>query len=162
VAARLKAHAPVRTAGAFLMVLPVGLGLAWVAMIVGHLASGATPTRVNQVVWPMDLVVAFPAMFWGGLWLWRRHPLGYLVGAVLLMKGGLLGVTLVINTCLATAFWGVPMDTAVPIYALGGLGGLALAIVYLRRVEPPASSEIGAGDPSASPARLGRMASRVV
>ena len=40
----------------------------------------------------MDLVVAFPAMFWGVLWLCRRQPLGYAVGlkviAILLAGGG--------------------------------------------------------------------------
>jgi hypothetical protein len=137
VAARLAAHAPARLAGAFLMALPVGLGLLWVVMIVSHLASGATPSRVNQVVWPMDLIVAFPAMFWGGLWLWRRQPLGYAVATVLLIKGGLLGVTLVVNTWLAATFWGVPPDPVVPVYALGGLGGLALAAQYLRSLERP-------------------------
>jgi len=76
VAARLSARMPVRLAAAFLMVLSTGLGLAWVAMIVSHLVNGATPSRINQVVWKMDLIVAFPAMFWGGVWLWRRHPLG--------------------------------------------------------------------------------------
>ena len=136
VAARFTARTPVRLAGGFLMVLPVGLGLAWVAMIVSHLVTGAAPSRVNQVVWPMDLIVAFPAMFWGGLWLWRRQPLGYLVAAVLLIEGGLLGVTLVVNTWLATTFWGASVDPAVPVYALGGLGGLALAAQYLRHLRP--------------------------
>src|SRR5919202_1689270 len=135
VAARFSAHAPIRVAGAFLMALPTGLGLLWIAMIIAHLASGATPNRVNQVVWPMDLIVAFPAMFWGGLWLWRRQPLGYTVATVLLIKGGLLGVTLVVNTWLASTFWGVAADPAVPAYAIGGLGGLALATQYLRNVE---------------------------
>ena len=136
VAARFSAKTPVRLAGGFLMVLAVGLGLAWLAMIVSHLASGATPSRVNQVVWPMDLIVAFPAMFWGGLWLWRRQPLGYLVAPVLLVKGGLLGVTLVVNTWLATSFWAAPPDPAMPVYAIGGLGGLALAVQCLRNLEP--------------------------
>ena len=154
VAARFSAHAPIRVAGAFLMALPTGLGLLWVAMIIAHLASGVTPNRVNQVVWPMDLIVAFPAMFWGGLWLWRRQPLGYLVAAVLLIKGGLLGVTLVVNTWLASTFWGVAADPAVPAYAIGGLGGLALAAQYLRHIEqrqplapsmaPPAGTPVAA------------------
>jgi hypothetical protein len=96
VAARFSARTPVRMAGAFLMVLPIGLGMAWVAAIVSDLSSGTTPTRVNQVVWPMDLIVAFPAMFWAGLWLWRRRALGYSVAGVLLIKSGLLGVTLAI------------------------------------------------------------------
>ncbi len=106
VAARFSARTPVRVASAFLMTLSLGLGLAWVAMIVSPLMSGSTPSRVSQVVWPMDLVVAFPAMFWGGLWLWRRQPLGYAVAVVLLIKAGLLGVTLVVNTWLGSTFWG--------------------------------------------------------
>src|ERR671926_438544 len=44
VAARLSTHAPVRAAGAFLTALPVGLGLAWAAMIVWHLVTGAAPS----------------------------------------------------------------------------------------------------------------------
>src|SRR5918912_1809783 len=149
VAARVSAHAPIRLAGAFLMALPTGLGLLWVAMIIAHLASGATPNRVNQVVWPMDLIVAFPAMFWGGLWLLRRQPLGYLVAAVLLVKGGMLGITLVVNTWLATTFWAASPDPAVPVYAIGGLGGLALAVQYMRKLEPcrtarPARAPVGA------------------
>lgn len=135
VARRFSARAPVRLAGGFLMALSVGLGLAWVTMIISHLASGTTPSRVNQVVWPMDLIVAFPAMFWGGLWLWRRRPLGYAVATVLLFKGGLLGVTLVVNTWLASTFWGMPPDPALPVYTIGGLGGLALAAHYLRSLK---------------------------
>jgi hypothetical protein len=75
-------------------------------------------------------------MFWGGLWLWRRRPLGYAMAPVLLLKGGLLGVTLVANTWLATTFWGVPADPALPAYAIGGLGGLALGAQYLRNLQP--------------------------
>ena len=138
VAERFGSGAPVRAAGAFLMVLPLGLGMAWVSMIVAALAGGQMPKRVDQVVWPMDLIVAFPAMFWAGLWLWRRQPLGYVVAAVLLVKGGLLGVTLVINTWIAATFWGAAADPAVPVYALGGLGGLALAVRYLRHLRPDA------------------------
>src|SRR5438445_11381574 len=106
-------------------------------MIVSHLASGTTPSRVERVVWPMDLVVAFPAMFWGGLWLWRRQPLGYAVAVVLLIKAGLLGVTLVVNTWLGSTFWGVAPDPAVPVYAIVGLRGLALAVQCCRTPDPP-------------------------
>ena len=143
VAARFSARTPVRVASAFLMTLSLGLGLAWVSMIVSHLTSGATPSRVSQVVWPMDLVVAFPAMFWGGVWLWRRQPLGYAVATVLLIKGGLLGLTLVVNTWLAST-WGRRPGGAGP--AIGGLGGVAPAAVPpqsardRRRCVPEASA----------------------
>jgi hypothetical protein len=139
-AAHFGPRTPVRLPAAFLVLLSLGLGCAWVAMIVSHLVLGAMPNRVNQVVWPMDLIVAFPAMFWGGVWLWRRHPLGYTVATVLLLKGGLLGVTLVVNTWLAATFWGVAIDPAVPIYAIGGLGGLALGVWFLSGMDQPSAT----------------------
>jgi hypothetical protein len=135
VRARFSAGTPVRVVGGFLMAIPLLLSAAWVAMVISHLASGAVPNRVNQVVWAMDLVVAFPALFWGGVWIWRRQALGYLVAAVLLVKGGSVGLTLVVNTYLAT-LWGLAPDPMVPVYAVGGVLGLGLAFVYLRHVDP--------------------------
>ena len=83
----------------------------------------------------MDLVLALPAMFWGGVWLWRRCDLGYLVAAPLLVKAAAVGLTLVVNTWLATR-WGVPVDPMLPAYAAVGLGGFALSVLYLRSVVP--------------------------
>jgi hypothetical protein len=144
VAKRFGRGTPVRAAAGFLMALAATLGVAWVAMIVAHFTSGQIPKRVSQVVWPMDLIVAFPAMFWAGLWLWRKQPLGYVAAAVLLVKGGLLGVTLVLNTWITMAFWGGAMDPAAPLYALCGVGGLALAGWYLRQLGPELPGPAGA------------------
>src|SRR5438477_865211 len=136
VAERFDPGTPLRAPAGFLMLLSVGLGAAWISMILADLSSGKMPSRVEEVVWPMDLVVAFPAMFWAGVWLWRKQPLGYVVAAILLVKAGLLGVTLAVNTWIATTFWNSAADPMVPVYALGGCGGLALAWWYLRHVRP--------------------------
>jgi hypothetical protein len=74
-------------------------------------------------------------MFWGGVWLWRKEALGFLVGTVLLLKAAGVGVGLVVATWLVT-LWGVPIDPMVPVYALVGAGGAALAVAYLRSIEP--------------------------
>jgi len=134
VADRFGPRTPVRAPAGFLMLLSIGLAVAWIALILADLSTGQTPSRVEQVVWPMDLIVAFPAMFWAGLWLWRRQPLGYVVAAILLVKAGLLGITLVVNTWIATTFWDAAADPMLPVYALGGCVGLALAWWYLRHV----------------------------
>lgn len=127
-------------------------------MILADLSSGKMPSRIEQVVWSMDLVVAFPAMFWAGVWLWRKQPLGYVVAAILLVKAGLLGVTLAVNTWIATTFWNSAADPMVPVYALGGCGGLALAWWYLRHVRPASMTPLNEPVGEVVPERSARRA----
>jgi hypothetical protein len=120
----------------------------WVGGIVSALVAGTAPTHVDLTVWPMDLVIALPATFWGGLWLWRRQPLGYVVAGLLLTKLALLGFTLVLDTWLVT-LWGRPPDPMAPLYAVVGLGGLAGAALFLRGIAPsPARAPV---EPRLSP-----------
>ena len=135
VQARFSAHTPVRLIGGFMMVMALLLTLKWVSRIAGLLADGAVPTRVQLVVWPLDLIVALPALFWGGLWLWRRQPLGYVVAGLLLLKAAFVGITLAVDTWLVT-LWGQPIDPMLPAYAVIGLGGLFFTVGYLRCIRP--------------------------
>jgi hypothetical protein len=132
---RFSTRTPVRLAGGFLVLMALLMGMKWVTAIIGSLTSGPPPTQVELGVYPMDLVIAFPAMLWGGVWLWRKDPLGFLVGTVLLLKAAGVGVGLVVATWLVT-LWGVPIDPMAPVYALVGAGGAALAVAYLRSIEP--------------------------
>ena len=131
---RFSQRTPVRLAGGFLMVMMGLFGAMWVAAILAALATGAGPTEVQRTVWPLDLVIAFPAGFWGGLWLWRRRPLAYVVAPLLLAKLGFLGLTLALNSALGT-LWQAPYDPFTPGYALGGLGSALLAWRFLRAVD---------------------------
>jgi hypothetical protein len=125
---------PVRLVGGFLALMALLMTFKWVSSIVLALGTQTPPAAKDLGVWPMDLVVAFPAMFWGGIWLWRRHPLGYVVGALLLIKAASVGLTLVVLTWLVT-LWGEPPDPMVPVYAAIGLGGIVLSVVYLRHTK---------------------------
>jgi hypothetical protein len=64
---------PVRLVGGFLALMPSLMTFKWVSGIVLALSTDTLPAAKDLGVWPMDLVVAFPAMFWGGMWLWRRQ-----------------------------------------------------------------------------------------
>jgi hypothetical protein len=128
---RLEAQTPVRLIGGFMMVMALLLATKWIATIIAAQSSGVTPPHKELVVWPLDLVVALPALFWGGVWLWRRQALGYVVAGLLLVKAAAVGATLVVDTWLVT-FWGEPLDPMLPVYALIGVGGLVLTVVYLR------------------------------
>jgi hypothetical protein len=148
---RFSARTPTRLVGGFLAAMALLIGAKWLGAILAALAAGTAPSRVERVVWPMDLVLAFPAMFWGGVWLWRRRDLGYLVAAPLPVKAASVGLTLVVNTWLVTR-WGVPADPMLPAYVAVGLGGLVLALLYLRQVVPPPSSAPADPRPSPEPA----------
>ena len=140
---RFAVTTPVRWAGGFLVFMAVLMASKWISAIVGALASGTQPAAKDLGVWPMDLVIAFPAMFWGGIWLWRRQALGYLVGAVLLVKAASVGLTLVVTSWLVT-LWGEPLDSMLPVYALIGLGGVLLSVLYLRSVDRDVSETASA------------------
>jgi hypothetical protein len=47
------------------------------------------------VLWIDDLAVACPAMFIGGILLWQRRPMGYVIGSGLLLQYGMLAVGLI-------------------------------------------------------------------
>jgi hypothetical protein len=133
VTSRFSERTPARAAGGFLVVMMALFGAAWAMQVVGALVNGRQPGAVEAIVWPLDLVIAFPAGFWGGVWLWRRQPLAYVVAPLLLVKLGLLGTTLVLNAWLAT-LWGVPLDPFIVGYAFGGLGSLGVAASFVRGV----------------------------
>lgn len=88
----------------------------WVIMVLGNMLSGTQPKSTPLVIWPLDLVIALPALFWGGLWLWRRQPLGYAVGGI--------------------------RDDVLPAYAVIGAGGLVLLVLYLRDLGGPERSTV--------------------
>jgi hypothetical protein len=134
VKAHFSVHTPTGIAGGFVAFMALALGSMWVLAIIGDQISGTTPTQVQLMVWPMDLIVAFPALFWGGIYLWRRHPLGYVAGGIVLLKAAAEGLTLVLQTW-ATVLMGGPGDPLMPVYGIVGLGGLALLIAFLRSAE---------------------------
>ena len=131
VRARFASRAPTRLAGGFLVLMMGLFGLMWTGGVVGTLVGGGEPTAVQRIVWPLDLAVAFPAGFWGGVWLLRRRPLAYVVAPLLLAKLGFLGLTLALSAALST-LWQAPLDPFAPGYAIGGLGSTILAIYFLR------------------------------
>lgn len=137
---RFSDRTPTRLTGGFLAGVALLIGVKWVGGMLAALASRETPSAVDLGVWPMDLVIALPAMFWGGVWLWRKEPLGYVAGGLLLVKAASVGLTLVVDTWLVTR-WGVPADPMLPVYAAVGLGGLVLTVAFLRGVASNAASE---------------------
>jgi hypothetical protein len=108
---RLAGVVPARTVGAILIVLAL--------LTLAQDASGAVATALAGIVpivpaarhiWIADLVLEVPAVFLGGVLLWRRETLGFVAGAGLLFQYGLTPVALAAMMALQPVLTASPVD----------------------------------------------------
>lgn len=108
---RLTQVVPARVVGGILVALAC-LTLAQDASgaLVTALAGGAPTHPLAQHVWIVDLTIEVPAVLIGGVLLWRRATLGYVVGAGLLLQFGLTPTGLAAIIALQPALTAAPID----------------------------------------------------
>jgi hypothetical protein len=130
---RLAGAMPARIVGGVLVVLAL--------LTLGQDASGALFTALADApidpaarhVWIPDLALVVPAVFAGGVLLWRRHPLGYVAGAGLLLQYGLTPVGFVASMALASVLTGSPLDVATSVALLVfGVVCFVLLMFFIR------------------------------
>ena len=110
---RLAGAVPARVVGGILIVLALlTLGQDATGAFIAALAENAPVDPAARPVWISDLVLEVPAVLIGGVLLWRRHPLGYVVGAGLLFQYGLTPVGLVASMVLRAVLVVSPLDVA--------------------------------------------------
>ena len=95
---------PVRLIGGYLVSVATGLAALWLGMW-GAFAFAGRPTPVEpeafKVVAALDLCLMVPALACGGVLLWRRRPMGYLVATVAAIQGALYLLVLSVNAAIA-------------------------------------------------------------
>jgi hypothetical protein len=148
--ARFDASTPVRLVGAFLMATALGFAALWMTTIVSAAAAGRELDGVTRVVIAIDGVVLLPLTFFGGLWLWRREPLGYALGGLLLVKIVATFLTLVVTTLVAAraGLSAAPVETIA--YTVGLVVAAVLLVTYLRHLHDDAGllRDLDRPDPS--------------
>jgi hypothetical protein len=93
----------VRPVGVFLGVVGAGLPVVWLSMWAAYVFAGRpTPVEpeVFKLVAALDCVSMAPALFVGGLWLWRGHAWGYVLAAIASIQGSLYLWVLSINSAI--------------------------------------------------------------
>ena len=124
---------PVRLVGGFLVGLALLFTALWSAMNVSALVSGVQLDMVPRVVTTLDLTIQLPALFAGGVLLMRRHALGYVVAAGLLLQAAAYLIGLSTLTVLTDALTQVPLDViaVAPGFVIGSIG-LAFIGIFVR------------------------------
>ncbi|HEX2343380.1 MAG TPA: hypothetical protein VHI98_23115 [Vicinamibacterales bacterium] len=132
---------PTRLIGGFLIASALGFGVMWLVLTISALAAGRELDQVSRLVIAIDGVVLLPLTFVGGVWLWRRLPLGYALAGVLLVKLAATFLTLVASSA-TTWLWGQTLDAMqTSAYAVGMVCALALEGPYLRSVKARKGAE---------------------
>lgn len=100
---------PVRWISGYMLLFALLLGGMWIAMSLSFVVSGQVPTPITQtghptgVVFAADLTLLVPGLLAGGLLLWRRHPWGFVLGAMMLIKGSTYGPALLAMSAFAAS-----------------------------------------------------------
>lgn len=102
-AAAFRANTPVRALGGYLVGVAAGLSAVWLGPWALHVFTGRSAPGspdVFRLVAALDLGFMVPALLGGGLLLWRRRPLGYVLATVAAIQAALCLFVLSVNSVL--------------------------------------------------------------
>lgn len=86
---------PAKIFGGILVGLSLLIVLRQTGLIVNALINKTLIEPQELALWIDDFSIASPAMFIGGFFLWKKNPLGYVVGAGLFIAYGILSLGLI-------------------------------------------------------------------
>ena len=95
VTGRISGTVPARTSGGILIGLSVLILIRQSGMIVASVVKESAVPPADIALWIDDFAIAGPAMFLGGILLWKKKQLGYVVGGGLLLVYGVLSIGLI-------------------------------------------------------------------
>ena len=140
---RLAGTVAPRLAGGFLVVLSLLFTTLWTLMTISALSNGTSLDPIPHVVVIMDLTVQLPALLVGGILLWRRQPLAYVVAVGLLLQAGVYLAGLSVITIAQEVVTSAPFD---PVAVVSGfvVGAICLALIlpFVRGAARPQQAEV--------------------
>jgi hypothetical protein len=125
---RFSGNVPRRAVGGVLAGLAVLFTTLWMALNVSAMASGTPLDDVARVVTIMDLTLQLPALFVGGILLWRGASIAYVVAPGLLLQAAAYLAGLSAITVLQEVLIGVPMD---PVAVIPGFVVAGVCLVFI-------------------------------
>ncbi|MBN2248001.1 MAG: hypothetical protein JW733_04815, partial [Coriobacteriia bacterium] len=145
-AGHFSAHTPERIVAAYMGFTGVGLGVAWIAQWAAWVFGGVEPAVGEDafaLIAALDLTLVVPYFILGAAALWRRRPWGYVLGAVMCVKG--LTYTLVLAMSSAVgAVRGIEGAAAqIPVWGAWTAVGLLAAALLLRGLQPIGGARAG-------------------
>jgi hypothetical protein len=104
----------------------------WLSMLVPRII--AQQPGETDLVFVLDLCFLIPAMVFAAAQIWRRRPLGYLLGGALLVKATISGLLLTGGELLSMQRGRPPALDQLAMYVFLGAAGMAGLFFYLRNL----------------------------
>lgn len=124
---------PVRPIAVYLILISVPLAVIEGGQCVGFIFTDNLP-QIPSLILALDLAVIVPNSALAAILLWQRKPWGFVLGAVMLVKGLTYGLVLMSGTSLIAVRGLGPWDPLMPFYTFVALGGLTSLIVLLKNM----------------------------
>ena len=98
---QFQARTPVKWIGGYMLFIAVFLGGLWIAQSLSFVVTGQLPQSIvdsghpTGIVFALDLALLVPGMVLSALWLWQRRSWGYVLAAIMLVKGTIYPLALI-------------------------------------------------------------------
>jgi hypothetical protein len=139
-----------RRMGLIVVGVSLALGAFWITTSLAYLWTGRPPAMVTATAHPtnvtgaLDLWLVVTFGLWGGLWLWRARPWGYVIATVWSVKGVLYMTALSAAAVSAYLHGAVDDLSQLALWVPIGLASLVVAVVLLRAAVAPSSESTSA------------------
>lgn len=129
---------PHRTVSVYLLFMGTMLLFLWLGRIVPAFIDGQAPFGLDiystPVIQSMDLGLIVPLCFISAVLLWKKKPWGYLLAAILLVKGFTLFLA-ILSMIIGEIRAGVKIHTIeLVLFPVFALFGISMTVMYLRRI----------------------------
>ena len=126
---------PVRLVSGYMLFTGLGLGVAWLGQWAAFVFAGTVPSigeDAFSLVAALDLSFMVPLFLLGGVLLWRRAPWGYVLGAIMTVKGATYTLVLTVSSLAGARSGVVGAAAQIPVWAAWTLLGAAAAALLFR------------------------------
>jgi hypothetical protein len=136
-----RARTPVKWIAGYMLLVAVGIGGLWITQSLSFVVTGKVPDFIlkvehpTSVVFALDLSLVVPFLVSGAIWLWKRQPWGYVLVAILSVKGTLYMLALAAVSVMAIEAGFPEASAELPLWGVLGLGFLAASLFLLGNVQ---------------------------
>ena len=139
---QFRPRTPVRWIASFMIFVALGLTTVYLIQFIGFVTSDQIPAIVlktdhpTNIVPALDFSMVIPWLVLGGIWLWLRRPWGYVIGAIMLVKGAVYMLSLTAASVVPMVA-GFPEAAAeIPLWGTLCIGFLIASGFYFGNMKP--------------------------